>query len=105
VFVWVFHRISGLLLILFLAIQIFTGVYQSGNPSGDLFGTFQDLHKHTWLNCLLVFLVIFHALYGIRTILMDLGVCREKMLFWACTGVGSVLYAVFLILFLKLVAA
>ncbi len=104
-FVWVFHRISGLLLIGFLAVQIFTGFYQASKASGGLIDTFQDLHKHTWLNCLMVFLVIFHALYGIRTILMDLGVCREKMLFWTCTGVGSVLYAVFLVLFLKLVAA
>ena len=62
-----------------------------------------DLHKHNLINCTLVFLFVFHSLYGIRTILLDLGVRAEKLLFWACNVLGSVLFAVFLILFFTLV--
>ncbi len=104
-FVWVFHRISGVLLIFLLAFQLFTGFFQASSSSSELVTTFAGLHKHAMLNGLLVFLVIFHALYGVRTILMDLGVRREKLLFWVCTLLGLVLFVVFLVLFLTLVAA
>ncbi len=104
-FVWVFHRISGVLLIFLLAFQLFTGFFQASSSSSELVTTFAGLHKHTMLNGLLVFLVIFHALYGVRTILMDLGVRREQLLFWVCTLLGLVLFVVFLVLFLTLVAA
>lgn len=103
-FVWIFHRISGVLLIFLLGVQLFTGFFQASDSNSDLVRTFADLHNHTALNSLLVFLVIFHALYGVRTILMDLGVKREKFLFWAFTAVGLVSYAVFLILFITFVA-
>lgn len=103
-FVWVFHRISGVLLIFLLAFQLFTGFFQASASGAPWVKTFADLHKHTALNCLLVFLVIFHALYGVRTILMDLGVRREKLLFWVCTGLAGGLFIVFVILFLRFVA-
>ena len=51
----------------------------------------------------MVFLFIFHSLYGIRTILMDMGVCREKLLFWGANVLGLVMFTVFLLLYLNLV--
>jgi len=104
VFVWIFHRISGLLLIVLIGFQLFTGFFQASKSSSELVITFAALHKHATLNGLLVFLFIFHALYGVRTILMDLGVKREKLLFWGSTVLGLALFAVFLRLFLTLVA-
>ena len=104
-FVWIFHRISGVLLVFLLSFQLFTGFFQASNSNAELVKTLADLHKHTTLNCLLVFLVIFHAIYGVRTILMDLGMRRERLLFWACTVLGLVLSVAFLALFLTLVAA
>lgn len=104
-FVWVFHRISGVLLIGLLAVQLFTGFFQASSSGEEAVRTVAALHRHAALNCTLVFLVIFHALYGLRTILLDLGVKREKSLFWVFTGVGCVLFAVFLVVYLKHVAA
>lgn len=98
-FVWVFHRVSGVLLIFLLAIQLSTGVFQGSRSGSQLVATSAELHKHAALNCLLAFLVIFHALYGVRTILLDLGAKREKLLFWACTILGVLVYAAFLTLF------
>ena len=102
-FVWVFHRISGLLLIFLLSLQLFTGFFQASSSSSDLVVTMASLHKHAVLNCLMVFLFVFHSLYGIRTILMDLGLGREKLLFWCSNVLGLVIYAVFLVLYAKLV--
>ncbi len=99
-FVWIFHRISGLLLIVLLSLQLLTGFFQAGESSSDLAIT---LHKHAVLNCLIVFLFVFHSLYGIRTILMDLGLGREKLLFWCSNALGLVIYVVFLVLYAKLV--
>lgn len=96
-FVWIFHRISGLLLIVLLVFQFTTGFAQVSAAQPDTLKTAAGLHRHTLLTCLLVFLVIFHGLYGLRTILLDLGLRRERLLFWGCTGLGSVVFVTFLI--------
>lgn len=89
-FVWVFHRVSGLLLIFLLALQVVSGYLQSGTSA------LARLHNQAALNILLVFLLIFHAMYGLRTILMDLGVKKEKLLFWGCTAAGLAIFGLFL---------
>ena len=103
-FVWVFHRASGLLLILLVGVQIVSGFCQASTTGGELVQAVAKLHDHALLVCLLVFLFIFHSLYGIRTILMDLGLRREKTLFWASTLLGTVLFAAFLVFYLTVVA-
>ncbi len=104
-FVWAFHRISGLLLIFLVAFQVCTGLFQASTSNSDLVKTMADLHRHSALNCLLVFFFIFHALYGVRTIVLDLGARRENLVFWICTIVGLVLFALFLVFFLAPVSA
>ena len=102
-FVWVFHRVSGLLLILLLSLQLVTGFFQASTSNSNLVVTAASLHKHAVLNCLMVFLFIFHSLYGIRTILMDLGLGREKLLFWCSNALGVVIFLVFLRLYATLI--
>lgn len=97
-FVWIFHRITGVLLIVLLAMQLTTGYFQTSTSSSDAVRVMADLHRHAVVNCLLVFLVVFHGLYGLRTILLDLGMRREKLLFWLSTGLGIVLFVIFVVL-------
>jgi succinate dehydrogenase cytochrome b556 subunit len=104
-FVWIFHRVSGVLLIFLVAVQLATGLVQASTANAAWLQTMAELHKQPTLNCLMVFLFTFHALYGIRTILLDVGVRAERLLFWACTIAGVVLYGAFLVLFLTLVRA
>jgi len=103
-FVWIFHRISGILLIFLLAFQLCTGFLQAGSAQGESLKTAAALHRHAALNCLLVFLVIFHGLYGLRTILLDLGLRRERLLFWGCTALGSVGFVTFLVFYFRQIA-
>ncbi len=95
-FVWVFHRVSGLLLIFLMTLQVLTGYFQSSASNEDWVASVARLHDQAALNVLLVFLLIVHGLYGLRTILMDLGVKKEKPLFWGCTLLGLALFGLFL---------
>lgn len=103
-FVWVFHRISGLLLILLLAFQLVTGFYQAAATDSEAAKVVAGLHRHALLNVLLVFLVIFHGAYGVRLLLIDLGCRRPRALFWGCTAAGTLLFAVFFVLYVGVVA-
>jgi len=103
VFVWIFHRISGVLLIFLMVFQLATGFFQASFTDPALTKTMAELHKDRAVNCVLVFLFVFHGLYGVRTILIDAGLRREKLLFWVCTMLGLVLFLAFLVSYLTLV--
>lgn len=90
-FVWVFHRVSGLLLIALLGIKFLTSFFlmtKNQKPDWALV-----LHTNKLTDTLLIILVVFHGLYGLRTIIMDMGSRREKLLFWVFTILGVVLSA------------
>jgi len=95
VFVWLFHRISGLLLILLLGIKFLTSFFlmtKDQKPDWALV-----LHTNAFTDTLLIVLVVFHAFYGLRTVIIDLGVRREKLIFWTFTLL-SVVISVFLLI-------
>ncbi len=102
-FVWLFHRISGVLLTVLLLAQLVTGFFQASSSKLELVQAIAGLHRHAVLSCLLVLVATFHALYGVRTILLDLGVQREKLLFWVATGLGWVFFGSFLVLYFRLI--
>ncbi len=93
-FVWVFHRLSGLLLILLLGVKFLTSFFlmtRHGKPDWAL-----ALHTNSLIDALLIVCIVHHALYGLRTVILDLGVRREKELFWVFTALGFVLSAALL---------
>ena len=96
-FVWVFHRVSGLLLIVLLGIKFFTSFFlmtKDQKPDWAIV-----LHANPLSDTLLIVLAVFHALYGVRTIAMDLGARREKLLFRVFTALGVVLSAALLVVY------
>lgn len=96
-FVWLFHRITGLFLIVTLSIKIFTSFFlmtKNQKPDWALV-----LHTNPLIDSLLIVSVIFHALYGLRTVIIDLGVRKEKLLFWIFTILGFVLSAGLLVVY------
>lgn len=101
-FVWAFHRVSGLLLILLIGLQMVTGLLQMQTTNPALAQAAMEWHRNPFCMTLLGSLVILHALYGLRTVLIDLGVRQERALFWICTLVGLILTAVFLGVFFTL---
>jgi succinate dehydrogenase/fumarate reductase cytochrome b subunit len=96
-FVWVFHRITGLLLIALLSLKFLTSFFlmtKDKKPDWALV-----LHTNDLTDVLLIITVVFHALYGLRTVIIDMGVRKEKLLFWVFTGLGIVLTAGLLVVY------
>ena len=96
-FIWVVHRVSGLLLILLLGVKFLTSFFlmtKAQKPDWALV-----LHTNPFTDTLLIILVVFHALYGLRTIIIDLGVRKEKLLFWVFTILSVVFSAALLIVY------
>ena len=96
-FVWIFHRISGLLLILLIGIKLFTSFFmmtKEQEPDWALV-----LHTNPFLDTLLIISVVFHAFYGLRTVAIDLGLRKEKLLFWVSTLLSLILSGLLLALY------
>ena len=91
-FPYYFLRFSGPLLLILVGLKILSGYALVGKINGIpwLLG----LHQNRALDILLLFIFIFHALYGIRLFLIDLGMVKmEKVLFWVFTIVSIGLFA------------
>jgi succinate dehydrogenase cytochrome b556 subunit len=96
-FVWIFHRISGLLLILLLGLKVLTSFFlmtKAQKPDWALV-----LHTNPLSDTLLILLIVFHAFYGLRTVIIDLGVRKEKLLFWIFTLLSLAISAFLIIVY------
>jgi succinate dehydrogenase/fumarate reductase cytochrome b subunit len=98
-FPYYFLRFSGPLLLVVVGLKLLSGYALTGKITG--FSWLPGLHENRGIDMLLLFLFIFHALYGLRLFLIDLGmVKRESLLFWAATLVSAGLLFLSYILFL-----
>ena len=91
-FPYYFIRFSGPLLLILVGLKIFSGYVLVGKIGGTPW--LSGLHQNRTLDILLLFVFIFHAFYGIRLFLIDLGmVKREALLFWISTILSIGLFA------------
>lgn len=96
-FVWILHRVSGLLLIFLLGVKFLTSFFlmtKDQKPDWALV-----LHTNPFVDTILIVSVIFHAFYGLRTVIMDLGARKEKLLFWLFTLLGVIFSAALLVVY------
>ena len=96
-FIWFVHRISGVFLIGLIGIKVLTSYFlftKDKKPDWAL-----SLHRQPVLDVLILILFTFHSLYGIRTILIDLGFKKEKELFWAASGLAALISTALLYLY------
>jgi len=83
-FSYYFIRFSGPVLLVLVGLKILSGYAVNGRINGMPW--LSNLHHHRSLDLLLLFLFIFHALYGLRLFLIDFGMVKqEKLLFWTFT--------------------
>ena len=90
---WMLFRISGLVLVVYLFVHLW--VISQGRVGGpqslDKLFEFFDKPVLVFLDLMLVSAVLYHALNGVRILLMDLGVGirRHKAVFWVCMLVAA----------------
>jgi succinate dehydrogenase / fumarate reductase cytochrome b subunit len=92
---WVLFRISGLVLVFYLFVHI--GVISTAR-FGEDGKTLNSIMKFfespiaILLDLLLVWAVLYHALNGVRIVLMDFGVGikQHKAIFWTCMAVAVI---------------
>jgi succinate dehydrogenase / fumarate reductase cytochrome b subunit len=90
---WILFRVSGLVLAAYLFVHIW--VISQGRVSGaatlDSFFTTFDKPFLVFLDSVLVAAVLYHALNGVRVLLMDfgIGVQRHKAVFWICMLIAA----------------
>ncbi|OHE21699.1 MAG: hypothetical protein A2X95_09015 [Syntrophobacterales bacterium GWF2_56_9] len=98
-FIWLFHRISGAILIVLFSIKILTSFFlftKDKKPDWAL-----SLHRQPVLDVLILILFTFHSLYGLRTIAIDLGYRKEKQLFWIANVAAALISAALIILYFR----
>jgi succinate dehydrogenase/fumarate reductase cytochrome b subunit len=79
------------LLLILVGLKILSGYALVGKIDGAFW--LSRLHENRILDLLLLFVFVFHALYGLRLFLIDLGLKQERFLFWVFTIMGSVIVA------------
>jgi succinate dehydrogenase / fumarate reductase cytochrome b subunit len=97
---WLFFRISGLILVFYLGAHIIiisTGQFGTGGDTFDSVMKFLEHPVALILDLALVVAVLYHALNGVRIILMDfgIGIKRHKIIFWSCMAVVVICFAIF----------
>lgn len=96
---WILFRVSGVVLALYLFTHLW--VISQGRIGGpealDELFEFFDKPLLVFLDLMLVAAVLYHALNGVRIILMDLGigVRRHKAVFWVCMILAAAALGVF----------
>ena len=96
---WVLFRISGLVLVAYLFIHIW--VISKGRIGGpvELDKLFETVDKPflVFLELMLVAALMYHALNGVRIVLMDFGVGirQHKAVFWVCMVVAAAALSLF----------
>ncbi len=90
-FPYYFIRFSGPLLLILVGLKILSGYALVSKIEGNSW--LSTLHQNQILDILLLVVFIFHALYGLRLFLIDLGMMRhERLLFWAFSIVSIVAF-------------
>ncbi|GGC83681.1 hypothetical protein GCM10007216_12880 [Thalassobacillus devorans] len=90
---WLVQRITALILLFLLPLKIYSGYAMIGKLPGA--GTISFLHLNAVVDAFLIFALIFHALYGVRVILIDIGVVQDnRQVFQAFTIIGATMCAV-----------
>jgi succinate dehydrogenase/fumarate reductase cytochrome b subunit len=60
-----------------------------------------SLHRNPVIDVLIVVLFTFHSIYGIRTVIIDLGFRKEKFLFWVSNIFAALISAVLIYFFIR----
>ncbi len=91
---WLAQRVSGIGLFLVIPVKIYTGWAARGKVPDlpEAFGSGKTVHLSSTLDILLLFFFLLHGFYGLRVILIDVGVIREDSFFWRTLALAGAIF-------------
>ncbi len=91
---WLAQRISAIGLFLLIPVKIYTGWAAKGKvPYPEFLGSSRQVHFSAAIDITLLLFFLIHAFYGLRVILIDLGVLREDAFFWRTLSLALLIFA------------
>ncbi|HWF18618.1 MAG TPA: hypothetical protein VG754_05095 [Verrucomicrobiae bacterium] len=80
---WLAQRFSAIGLFVLIPIKIYSGwAAKDKVPYPDFLGSPKQVHYNAAIDIGLLLFFLIHAFYGLRVILMDVGLIREDSFFW-----------------------
>jgi succinate dehydrogenase hydrophobic anchor subunit len=80
---WLLQRVSAVVLFLLIPVKIYTGWAARGQvPFPNAIVPSYVVHFNAAIDITLLFCFLLHGFYGLRVILIDLGVVREDTFYW-----------------------
>jgi len=88
---WLIQRISAVVLFFLIPVKIYTGWAARGKVPElpDFLGSGRQVHFNATIDVLLLLCFLLHGFYGLRVILIDLGVMREDRFFWRTLALAA----------------
>jgi succinate dehydrogenase hydrophobic anchor subunit len=80
---WLAQRFSAIGLFVLIPIKIYSGwAAKDKVPYPEFLGSPKQVHYNAAIDIGLLLFFLIHAFYGLRVILMDVGLIREDSFFW-----------------------
>ena len=90
---WLVQRISAIGLFFLIPLKIYSGWGARGTVPYFLPGSSKALHYNSTLDILLLLFFLLHGFYGLRIILIDVGIMREDRFFWRTLALALGIFA------------
>src|SRR3954447_10746492 len=92
---WLTQRVSAIGLFFLIPVKIYSGwAARSKVPDlPEFLGSAEKVHFSSSIDILLLLFFLLHGFYGLRVILIDLGVIREERFFWRTLAFCLALFA------------
>ncbi len=80
---WLAQRFSAIGLFLLIPVKIYTGwAAKDKVPYPEFLGSSRTIHFNAGVDIALLLFFLIHGFYGLRVMLIDVGVIREDKFFW-----------------------
>ena len=96
-FIQSFHKWSGIFLVLFVTLKIISGYIISGALAPFDISKAYLIHYAKWVDIPLLFLFIFHAIYGILKGVTKFRTRNKPSVFWLTTLLATVLFTIMIV--------
>ncbi len=95
---WLTQRISAIVLFLLIPLKIYSGWAAKGKvpyPESweNILGTSKKIHFNSAIDIALLLCFLIHAFYGLRVILIDVGVIKPERWFWRTMAIALGIFA------------